>query len=149
MSRAAAHRVLANSKTSLASLRRAGVPAEMAYYGTELPAESARGPVDGRFVVGVLGNVVRRKGTDVFVAAAELVRRELPQAEFRIVGACPDGPERSWSERLVARAMESGMRHGVTGDPFSELADWDVLALPSRSEPFGLVLTEAMAMGLP
>jgi glycosyltransferase involved in cell wall biosynthesis len=147
--RLAARRVLTNSETSLAALRRAGVPAEMAYYGTEVPAETARGPVDGRFVVGVLGNVTRRKGTDVFVAAAELVRRELPQAEFRIVGPCPDGPERPWAEAVVARATASGMRHGVTSDPFSELADWDVLALPSRSEPFGLVLTEAMAIGLP
>ena len=147
--RMAAHHVLTNSQTSVAALRRAGVPAEMAYYGTELPDERARRTVDRPFVVGALGNVSRRKGTDVFVAAAELVRRELPQVEFRNVGPCPDGPERPWAEELVARATENGMRHGTTSDPFSELAEWDLLVLPSRSEPFGLVLIEAMAMGLP
>jgi glycosyltransferase involved in cell wall biosynthesis len=147
--RMAAHQVLTNSQTSLAALRRAGVPAEMAYLGTELPDEKARRTVDRPFVVGALGNVSRRKGTDVFVAAAELVRRELPQVEFRIVGPCPDGPGRPWAEELVARATENGVRHGTTSDPFSELAEWDLLVLPSRSEPFGLVLIEAMAMGLP
>ena len=147
--RMAAHQVLTNSETSLAALRRGGVDARMAYYGTELPDAPARGTADRPFVVGVLGNVSRRKGTDVFVAAAELVRRELPQVEFRIVGPCPDGPERRWAEGLVARALENGVRHGTTSDPFSELAEWDLLVLPSRSEPFGLVVIEAMAMGLP
>jgi len=147
--RMAAHQVLTNSEASLAALRREGVRAEMAYYGTELPDETARSMDDRPFVVGVLGNVSRRKGTDVFVAASELVRRELPAVEFRIVGPCPDGPERPWAEALVARAMENGVRHGTTSDPFSELAEWDLLVLPSRSEPFGLVLIEAMAMGLP
>jgi glycosyltransferase involved in cell wall biosynthesis len=147
--RATAGRVLTNSETSLAALRRAGVGAEMAYYGTELPDDTARRSADRPFVVGVLGNVSRRKGTDVFVAAAERVQRELPAVEFRIIGPCPDGPERPWAERLIARATESGIKHGVTSDPFSELADWDLLVLPSRSEPFGIVLIEAMAMALP
>jgi glycosyltransferase involved in cell wall biosynthesis len=147
--RASAHRVLTNSQTSLAALRRAGVDSEMAYYGTVLPDEPVRRSAARPFVVGVLGNVSQRKGTDVFVAAAERVRRELPEVEFRIVGPCPDGPERPWAERLVARATESGIKHGVTSDPFAELAGWDLLVLPSRSEPFGIVLIEAMAMALP
>lgn len=91
----------------------------------------------------------RRKGTDVFVEAVELVRSERSDLEFRLVGPCPDGPDRGWAELLVARAGELGVKHGVTDDPFAELAGWDLLVLPSRSEPFGLVLIEAMGMGLP
>ena len=32
---------------------------------------------------------------------------------------------------------------------FAELSEWDILFLPSRNEPFGLVVVEAMAAGLP
>jgi glycosyltransferase involved in cell wall biosynthesis len=148
--RAVASEVLTNSHASVAALRRQAVRTDMAYCGLELPNRQAHPATPEQpLVVGVLGNVSRRKGTDVFVEAAELVRRELPDVEFKIVGPCPEGPEREWAERLVARAQRSGIRHAVTDDPFSELADWDVLVLPSRSEPLGLVLTEAMAMGLP
>jgi glycosyltransferase involved in cell wall biosynthesis len=34
-------------------------------------------------------------------------------------------------------------------DPYEELADWDVLLAPSRTEAFGLAVQEAMAMGVP
>jgi glycosyltransferase involved in cell wall biosynthesis len=37
----------------------------------------------------------------------------------------------------------------VAADPFAELADWDVLALPSREEAFGLVLIEALGLEVP
>ena len=121
----------------------------MVYYGIELPEPPARADAARPLVVGALGNVSRRKGTDVFVAAVELVRRERPDIEFRLVGPCPDGPERPWAERQVTRARELGVKHGVTEDPFAELSDWDLLVLPTRSEPFGLVLVEAMAMRLP
>ncbi len=147
--RATARRVLTNSETSLAALRRQRVPAEMAYYGIELPPASARAQSNGSLVVGALGNVSRRKGSDVFLEAAQLVLAQRPDVRFRLIGECPDGPDRGWAERLVARAGELGIESGVTSDPFAELAGWDLLVLPSRSEPFGLVLIEAMGMGLP
>jgi glycosyltransferase involved in cell wall biosynthesis len=147
--RAAATQVLTNSATSLAALRRQHVRAEMVYYGIDLQDAPTRMPTNGSLVVGALGNVSRRKGTDVFLAAVELVLRERPDVEFRLIGSCPDGPDRGWAEQLVARAKDMGVKHAVTSDPFSELAGWDLLVLPSRSEPFGLVLIEAMGMRLP
>jgi glycosyltransferase involved in cell wall biosynthesis len=121
----------------------------MAYYGIELPPAQTRAQSNGSLVVGALGNVSRRKGSDVFLEAAQLVLAKRPDVRFRLIGDCPDGPDRGWAERLVARAGELGIESGVTSDPFAELAGWDLLVLPSRSEPFGLVLIEAMGMGLP
>jgi glycosyltransferase involved in cell wall biosynthesis len=93
--------------------------------------------------------VSHRKGSDVFLAAAARVGCEVPDVEFRMVGPCPDGSERDWALGVIERAREAGVTWGTTSDPFQELADWHILVLPSRREPFGLVLIEAMAMGLP
>jgi glycosyltransferase involved in cell wall biosynthesis len=147
--RAGSNGVLVASATSLASLRRQHVRAEMVSYGIELPDPPTRTKPSGPLVVGALGNVSRRKGTDVFVSAVELVRSERPDIEFRLIGPCPDGPDRGWAERVVARARELGVKYGVTQDPFAELSEWDMLVLPTRREPFGLVLIEAMGMRLP
>jgi glycosyltransferase involved in cell wall biosynthesis len=142
--------VLTNSRVSVAALQRGGVEPRMAYYGIELPpdglrTERARPPV----VVGTLGTISDRKGSDVFLAASRLLQAERADVEFRMVGPLPDGSERAWSEDVVARAQAAGIRWSVTTDAFRELADWDVLVLPSRREPFGLVVIEAMAMRLP
>ena len=69
--------------------------------------------------------------------------------EFRVVGPLPDGPELPWARALVERARAAGVVWRVADDPFAELADWDLLVLPSREEAFGLVLVEAMAMRVP
>jgi glycosyltransferase involved in cell wall biosynthesis len=147
--RACADGVVTNSETSVAALLARNVPARMIHYGIEVPPAPEPPSADPPFVVGTLGTVSPRKGSDVFLAAARIVRRELPEAEFRMIGPCPDGSERAWAEERVAEARADGVIWGTTSDVFSELAGWDLLVLPSRSEPFGLVLIEAMAMRRP
>ena len=52
-----------------------------------LPATVPERRRDGRpLVVGTLGVVSRRKGSDIFLAAAEQVQRRLPDVEFRMIG---------------------------------------------------------------
>lgn len=149
--RAAADAVFTNSTASLGALRRARVDAAMAAYGIELPAVPApRGPATGRpLVVGTLGTVSRRKGSDVFVAVAERILAERADVEFRLVGPHADGRDQAWGRDLTEHAGRVGVRWSTTSTPFEELAGWDVLMLPTREEAFGLVLLEAMAMCLP
>jgi glycosyltransferase involved in cell wall biosynthesis len=147
--RATAKVVVTNSARSLAALRARGVRAQMSHYGIQPPERPPDPPERERFVVGTLGTVSPRKGSDVFLEVARRVRERLPRAEFRMIGPCPEGSERPWAEGIVERARAEGVHWGTTDDSFREMNDWDLLLFPTRSEPFGLVVIEAMAMCRP
>ena len=147
--RAAADVVVTNSEASAAALQMSGVEASMVHNGVELPplAEPRRGR--DRLVIGTLGTVSQRKGSDLFIATADRLSAELPDAEFRMIGPCPEGSEHDWAANVIAQAEARGWATGRRDDVFAELSQWDILFLPSRNEPFGLVVVEAMAAGLP
>jgi glycosyltransferase involved in cell wall biosynthesis len=148
--RAAADTVVAPSNAAAAALRAHHVDAQVVYNGVEAPAHStARGKTADRLVVGMLGTVCHRKGSDLFVAAAERVTRLLPNVEFRMIGPIVDGAGQSWAEQIVHAARARGISCGVSNDAFAELAEWDVMVMPSRAEPFPLAALEAMVMGVP
>lgn len=64
--------------------------------------------------------------------------------EIVIVG---DGAERSWLGKHMHRAQFTGV---LTGEKLSRaFANMDVLAFPSQTETFGLVVLEALASGVP
>jgi glycosyltransferase involved in cell wall biosynthesis len=96
----------------------------------------------------MLGTVARHKGSDLFVEAARRLR-DRDDIEFRIAGGPNAGPERPWAEALLDSARALGVAHRPWVDPYDELAEWDVLVAPSRTDAFPLTVLEAMAMGLP
>ena len=139
--------VVAVSEAVAGPLRARGIEPRIVYSAVPDPPAAAEREARPRLVVGMLGTVSRHKGSDVFVAVA----RRLSDAgiEFRIAGAPIAGPERAWAEALLASAAADGIVHRPWVDPYEELADWDVLLSPSRTEAFGLAVQEAMAMGVP
>lgn len=91
----------------------------------------------------------RKKGVDVFLAAAARILPARPEAQAWIVGLGPRA-EAEVRARLAAAAW--GGR--VTLRPFLRdfpdvLAAWDVAVLPSLYEGLPRSVVEAMAMGLP
>jgi len=90
-----------------------------------------------------------RKGSDVFVAAASLLREREPDIEFRMVGAPTDELEVDWGEAVLERARRAGIAVERSANVPQRLAEWDVFALPSRSDPFPISMLEAMGSGLP
>ncbi len=112
------------------------------------PAPAARTPRTDAAVVKALGRFVRKKGFDVLLRAAALALAE--EARFRLeIGG--DGPER---DALRALAGEIGIAGSVSfpgwiDDVPAFLDDADLFVLPSRDEPFGLAVLEAMARGVP
>lgn len=108
-------------------------------------------------LVGVVCRLDPWKGVDVFLEAADRLHDIAPSMRFAVVGGAITGQEDHARdlERLASRlrlddvVRFAGWRYGPADMPdvFRAL---DVLVLPSRRpEPFGLVLLEAMASGLP
>ncbi len=115
------------------------------------------GPVKARYGIAPLdptilavGRMIAQKGMDLLVEAVPMVLGYFPSAKFIITG---DGPEK---EGLVNRANQLGVGHAIrflgslSRGEYSELMrSIDILALPSRNEPFGIVALEAWAAGKP
>ncbi|HMA93429.1 MAG TPA: glycosyltransferase family 4 protein [Polyangiaceae bacterium] len=97
-----------------------------------------------------VGRITAQKGPDIFVQAIPYVLHYYPNAKFVITG---DGDMRGLVQQ---RAQQLGVAHacrfyGVL--PRHDLIDLyksvDCVCVPSRNEPFGLVVLEAWAAGKP
>jgi glycosyltransferase involved in cell wall biosynthesis len=93
----------------------------------------------------------RKKGLDVLVRAMTELRDEFPDLHVAIVGNA--GPERDPIRTLVEDLGLSQRVHLLVDLPHSRIAAFmeraRVFVLPSRIEPFGLVLLEAGVCSVP
>lgn len=105
-------------------------------------------------VVGLLGRVSPTKGQLELVRAASVVLRARPTVRFRLVGA-PLFEEQEYAslvEREVTRLGLDGQvtLEGFAADPTQVLDELSVLVHASPvPEPFGQVVVEGMARGVP
>lgn len=109
----------------------------------------------GRQVVLFAGRIQALKAPDVLVRAVAVLAATGRPVPLLVVLGGPSGRQGSLRE-LAALARTSGVEAHVLFRPpvpRAELADWyraaDVVAMPSRSESFGLVAAEAQASGTP
>jgi glycosyltransferase involved in cell wall biosynthesis len=107
------------------------------------------GPLDP--MVLFVGRMSVQKGPDLLLEAVPCVLAARPDAKVVFVG---DGYMRA---ALEQRARELGVQHAVrflgnmgpNGDLINLYKSTDVVCVPSRNEPFGIVVLEAWAAGKP
>lgn len=115
---------------------------------------SPRPRPDGAPVVGLVGRISPTKGQRELVRAAPRILRRHPGATFRVVGAATFG-EDDYEAAVRAEAVSLGVSSqvrwvGAVPDPTVELDRLTVLVHASPvPEPFGQVVVEAMARGVP
>ncbi len=103
----------------------------------------------------VLGRIKwHRKGQEVFVRAAARLKDKYPDARFLIVGsAAPGNEEHETNLKELVAQLGVGEQIVFTGeidDVRPVLASVDSVVVPSvQPEPFGMVVTESMAMSTP
>jgi glycosyltransferase involved in cell wall biosynthesis len=131
--------------------RLTGLRADVVYCPVELdvpdrpapwPATLSNGPV-----VGFVGRIEPRKGPLDLTRAAAAIRAGAPGARIVLVG---DDPYDSAPEYAAEVRAAEGIEHVPwVADGAAVMRHLDVLVAPSRQEPFGTVLAEAMAAGTP
>ncbi len=107
-------------------------------------------------LVGVLGLISHRKGFDRFIEMASKAAGKREDVKFVIIGGTPGVSGPKCLAELVELSEKSGMTDklcfaGNIDNAQYYLGDMDVFFMSSRSgtETFGLVVTEAMAAGVP
>jgi glycosyltransferase involved in cell wall biosynthesis len=102
----------------------------------------------GRPLIGRVCRLQSEKGVDVFLRAAALARTQVPDARFVVVGDGPlAGPLRTLADDLRLGPVVEFL--GDRPDARALIGVLDVMALTSRSEGSPLVLSEALAAGVP
>lgn len=134
---------------------------ELRHYGFTAPADArvvfngvtaddfAEPRPEGTYVLAA-ARLVEQKGLDTLLRAYAAARSELGGRRLVIAG---EGPERPALEALAARLGLNGHVSFPGAVSRSEVAELlrgaDAFAFPSRYEPFGIALLEAMAAGVP
>jgi glycosyltransferase involved in cell wall biosynthesis len=146
----AADLVLADSGAVAAPLARlrpevVGCPVDPEPPPVAAPWSPAEGPV-----VGFVGRIEPRKGPLELVRATPAIRAGAPGTRVVLVGDARHGADAGYAALVHREARQAGAElHGWVPGAAGLMRHLAVLVLPSRQEPFGTVLAEAMAAGVP
>ena len=123
-----------------------GISSQTARSSTE--QSKSRSNPDQPFRIVALGRFVHKKGFDLLIDAAAALARSGVSFNLEIAG---DGAERAaLADRISSRQLSDcvTLKPWVT-DIAAFLEGADLMVVPSRDEPFGIVLLEAMACRVP
>jgi glycosyltransferase involved in cell wall biosynthesis len=104
-------------------------------------------------VIGTIAQICHRKGVDIFVDCAKKLMEKHHNLRFIVIGP-PGKGENSYVQEINDSLNNTTFGHkinflGSRDDIPDLLATMDIFSLPTRAEPFGMVITEAMAASIP
>jgi phosphatidylinositol alpha 1,6-mannosyltransferase len=104
-----------------------------------------RGRKDGSFQIGYVGRLTPEKSVRMLARLEQaLLDRGYRDFHFVVVG---EGAEQGWLRQNMRQAEFTGV---LTGPELARtFANFDMLAFPSETDTFGLVVLEAFASGVP
>lgn len=149
---AAADCLHATSVEECLDMRRLGFRAPIAIIpnGVLVPEHRVRSDQDSRTIL-YLGRLHPEKGLAALLDAWSLVEKRLAPWTLHLIGPDPIG----YRTELQSHANRLGLQNvvfggAVAGDiKLGQIERAEVLVLPSPSENFGMVVAEALAMGVP
>jgi len=108
-------------------------------------------------LIGIVARIMVWKGHRELIEALAEVRKAVPDVRLAIIGkedTLAVQSAESYADAVRRRIAELGLEENVIWAGWFDampqvMADFDVLAVPSWEEPFGLVVTEGMAMERP
>ena len=108
---------------------------------------------DDELVVGIVGRLQEAKGHLQFLEVAKRILPDFPNTRFVVVGEATRGEDEE-ANLILDKIEKAGLgdRMILTGyrdDVPDVLGAMDLFLFPTHSEAFGLVIVEAMAMGVP
>ncbi|MEC9281753.1 MAG: glycosyltransferase family 4 protein [Bdellovibrionota bacterium] len=104
-------------------------------------------------VIGIVGRLDPWKGQLELLQAFVSIEKKYPDTRLLIVGSETPGEE-GYKQKLVETILENNLSHKVQMIGFQKnVPEWmsamDIFVMPSYEEAFGIVLAEAMCVGLP
>lgn len=103
---------------------------------------------DNAYIIGTVGRITKQKAPDSFIMAANLIKKQIPEAFFLMVG---DGDMQEQIENSIKKLglKDFVLITGWVDEPMEYINLFDQAMLLSRWEGFGLVLAEYMLAGKP
>ena len=118
--------------------------------GLDIPPLAGPGSGSGRDYIVCVAHLREHKGQDVLLRSFQQLAPRFPGLELDLIG---EGPFRASLEKLAAElgiADRVNFRGLVPSEQVrEEVAGARAFCLPSRREPFGMVLVEAMSLKVP
>lgn len=107
---------------------------------------------DNLKLIGMVGQIAPHKGNDFFIKSASLVSEHFSNVKFLMVGDDFQGGKYIEELRQLSKNLGIGDRViflGPRTDIPEIMKDLDLFVFASKNDSFGLVITEAMAAGVP